>query len=82
MKDKVMKDTRPYCLNCARHVGFRVLVKNGGLDAPSGGKYLVFDELVAVCCKCGEEVYSPLINDINVESREAALFDWRDSNGA
>lgn len=53
------RDNRPYCLNCARHVGYKI-------RRVLEDSYYVLE---AVCCRCGEEVYSPLINDINVDTR-------------
>lgn len=59
------RDNRPYCLNCVRHVGYKVR--------------RVFEDsyyiLEAICCRCEKEVYSPLINDMNVDTRLRARGD-------
>lgn len=65
-------EKRPFCLNCGRHVGYKIETKLDEYEIR--GVLIRYHEVVAVCSRCSQEVYVPMVNDINVDSREAAYF--------
>lgn len=67
---KSFDDTRPFCINCGRHVGYRVEAKPASFEMRD--KTIQYDEVIAVCARCSQELYVPYINDLNCDSVEEA----------
>ena len=63
-------DKRPMCHKCKRHVGYKV--KTSADAFTIGDEVYSYTLLTAICSWCASEVYVPLINDLNCETREAA----------
>ena len=69
-KVKPRKIEPAFCLECSKKVKFKIEWKNRLVcRAYSAAEY---KELYAICKECGNEVYVPAINDINVNHREKA----------
>lgn len=64
-------DKRPFCLNCGRNVGYKVVSARDSIEWK--GVMYNFINLEAHCCRCEAEIYVPLINDLNVEAIEHAV---------
>lgn len=60
------QDHRPFCMHCHKRVGYKIETKPTALGRDATTLY---DELIAICCRCGHEIYVPLINDLNCEAR-------------
>ena len=69
-KVKPRKIETAFCLECGKKVKFKIEWKNRLVcRAYSAAEY---KELYAICKECGNEVYVPAINDINVNHSEKA----------
>lgn len=68
-----------YCINCDQPVQIRVqhrkvrfpYLEKGSTWAMA--KSLTYEEKYAVCQFCEQEIYDPLINDLNITAREAEV---------
>jgi hypothetical protein len=63
-------DTRPFCIHCSRHVGYKITVETDQFSALD--KLISYQKIVPVCANCSHELYVQLINDINCEARDTA----------
>lgn len=63
-------DKGSYCINCNEKTEYKVKPKR--INMTVRGVNFSYVEQIAYCKKCGEEVYVPDINDINVCSRKEA----------
>lgn len=61
-----------YCIHCDRKVPVWIRHRKIRLRGPDSNT-VIYDELYAVCQFCNEEVYTPKVNDMNVERRAQAL---------
>lgn len=61
-----------YCICCDRKVPVWLRDRTVRLLV-SESKTVTYDEVYAICQYCGEEVYDPKANDMNVERRAYAL---------
>lgn len=59
-----------YCINCNEKTEYEVKAQR--ISMTVRGTNFSYVEQIAYCKKCGEEVYVPDINDLNVSSREEA----------
>lgn len=59
-----------FCINCGEKTEY--IVKSQRVDMSVRGIEFSYVEHTAYCSVCGEEVYVPEINDLNVASREEA----------
>lgn len=59
-----------FCVNCNKMVGYDTDIAKVNLTIR--GINFNYDEKVAFCEECGNEVYVAAYNDINVDSRERA----------
>lgn len=59
-----------YCINCDDKTEY--LIKSQRVDMSVRGIEFSYVEHTAYCATCGEEVYVPEVNDLNVSSREDA----------
>lgn len=57
-----------YCINCDAKKPCSIKMKR--LKMTVNGKTFGYDELAAYCPDCGEEVYAPIVNDLNVIIRK------------
>lgn len=57
-----------YCIHCDCRVEYCLKSQRVALDIR--GIAFTYDELVACCSNCGEELYVPEINDANVVVRK------------
>lgn len=62
-----------YCENCNKDVPF--YLSQYKRRTRVRGIPISYDHTVAVCTECREEVYSPAVNDMNVEARELAYME-------
>lgn len=62
---------RTFCTTCCSKEEYRIKGRNKTLLVPMPHSY---EELYAVCKRCGSEVYSGLVNDRNVYARHKALY--------
>ena len=60
-----------FCTACGKHVEFTLSSRI--VELTIRGITFNFSEIFAYCRECGEEVYSPEINDANVTAREEAF---------
>lgn len=67
MKVKPRKITHALCVNCGRHVKFRLDWE--GVASPTRKDIIHYKELYATCPKCDTLLYVPAVNDINVARR-------------
>ena len=59
-----------YCIHCDHRVEYCVRSQRVSVDIR--GIVFTYDELVACCSNCGEEIYVAEINDANVIARKGA----------
>lgn len=67
-----------YCINCDRKVP--IWIRYRTMNMVHGPVRTTYDELYAICQFCGEEIYDPKVNDMNVERRMHALSEATDAN--
>lgn len=70
MKVKPHKIEKTFCTECGKDVAFKIDWE--GVASPTREGIVTYKELYAICNGCGNEVYVPAINDINVYRREKA----------
>lgn len=70
VKGKMSKNNTRYCVNCDAETEY--VVDSKMVDMSVRGDEIDYVELIARCAVCGEEVYVPEINDLNMLSRAAA----------
>lgn len=59
-----------YCIHCNQRV--RYCMRSQRVNMSIQGIAITYDELVAYCSNCGEELYVPEINDANAAARKGA----------
>lgn len=59
-----------YCIHCDCRVEYCLKSQRVALNIR--GIAITYDELVAYCSNCGEELYVPEINDANAAARKGA----------
>lgn len=85
----------PYCLHCDEKVNITLLSNKTPFHFDWNDKEydLFYTQYTAYCCKCGEEIYDPDVNDYNVyqcrmlakamigvEENDKAVMEQMDSN--
>lgn len=61
---------KTFCLNCGRMTGYAVNSRKQSMEV--WGLRFDYKQFFATCLECGEEVYVPELNDMNVRERAAA----------
>ena len=66
------KNPKPtvFCIHCNKMVGYDIDVAKVNLTIR--GVNFSYDEKIAFCEECGDEVYVAAYNDMNVDAREKA----------
>lgn len=66
------KNPKPtvFCIHCSKMVGYDTDVAKVNLTIQ--GINFSYDEKIAFCEECGDEVYVAAYNDMNVDAREKA----------
>ena len=60
-----------YCISCDRKVPIWIRHRNVTIECDSIA--IKYNELYAICQYCGEEIYDPKVNDMNIERRRLAI---------
>lgn len=66
-----------YCINCDRKVP--IWIRHRDVMIEHDSVTTKYDELYAICQYCGEEIYDPKVNDMNVERRRLAISEAQKS---
>lgn len=67
-----------YCNNCKKNVP--IWIRERTMTLKYGSRMTTYDELYSICQYCGEEVYDPKVNDMNMERRAYVLSKATDAN--
>lgn len=68
-----------FCLNCGERRPYRT--KSKFVDSVVRGFRFKWIEDIALCAICGQEVYVPIVNDLNCYRRERAYFVTKEADG-
>ena len=66
---ELIKSVPSYCPYCGKR---GIHLRLDDVEMTIRGVHFKYDEIVAECISCKEEIYVPFINDYNCESREYA----------
>ena len=60
-----------YCVNCGKNVP--IWIRHRTVALKYGTRTTTYDELYSICQFCGNEVYDPKVDDMNIIRRNRAL---------